>query len=305
MRTSGRHYFSVNRSKPREVRTVRYRNHLFSTFILFIVSASAYASSSDRWLSFEQARALLADRGWQMQRGAEGDLLFAVQSAARHRPHHQDSRLAHRGAWSAVQEFFASRGWHADLAADGSLLLYPQQRQQGDGVSPVATGSTFQPKVNSHPSASPGFDKIRGYLEPLGWRVELERDGSLLLFPGHNRPKGNQYQAPTPVQEIASGQRNNLNKTDGYLKLKSSMESSGWSVDRGANPSVLLSAPVQRASRTLLPVTSLAIGSNSRRFAVDRFSGLRTTLERAGWRVRRDVNGDTLLFPGPSVSTRA
>ncbi len=286
---------------------MRYRNRLLSTFMLFVVSVGACASN-DRWLSFSQASALLAERGWQIHQDANGDLLFAAQSDAR-QLYRQDDDLAHRGAWSAVRKMFASRGWRADLAADGSLLLYPQQRHHGADVSPVATASTSQPNLGSYPPANPSLNQIRGALEPLGWRVEQERDGSLLFYPGHNRPKHNPRKAPPPVQDIASSQRH-LNKTDrypqldGYPQLKSSLESSGWSVDRGADASVVLRTRVPSMPRSSIPAISRTTGPVPRRPVIDGFSRLRASLERAGWVVRRDVNGDTLLFPNPGISAR-
>ena len=91
----------------------------------------------------------------------------------------------------ALGQTLVQAGWKVSRSSDGGMLLYPPQvksevggevvtatevakvseaKEVGD--SPVSTGDAAA-------GTAPDWDRLRG----LGWRVEQERDGSVLLYP--------------------------------------------------------------------------------------------------------------------------
>lgn len=121
---------------------------------------------------------------------------------------------------TGLQQALTERGWHANLAPDGSLLVYP-------------------PGTNKRKAAPPtprtGFDDLRVALEPHGWGVHQQTDGSLVLLPASRAP-ATDATGDEPVQ----GAQEEVVPASDLKRLRSVLKARGWWVEDGAGGGLTL-----------------------------------------------------------------
>jgi alpha-D-ribose 1-methylphosphonate 5-triphosphate diphosphatase PhnM len=125
-------------------------------------------------------------------------------------------------------------------------------------------------------------------LEPHGWGVERDLDGSLLLIPGAVDVQTAAV-APSisPRQEI-------LRQTD-LAWLRDRLSPHGWGVERDLDGSLLLT-PGAVDVQTVAIVPS--ISPRQEIPGQTDLAWLRDRLSPHGWGVERDLDGSVLLTPG-------
>ncbi len=142
------------------------------------------------------------------------------------------------------------------------------------------------PNVPAEATTVPGsdFKVLQQMLESRGWRIERDAEGNTLLFPTGGE------QAVAPTDQIIPATEIN--------RVQNLLETRGWRVERDAQGNTLLFPTGGRETTTLSGETAPEAGPSSDRLIpaseINRVQGL---LESRGWRVERDAQGNTLLFP--------
>lgn len=137
----------------------------------------------------------LEQTGWKVQRSPSGDLLLwpsgreATAQPAEGIP--QDDRIPATDL-ETLKSRLQKKGWRVEEDTDGSLLLYPREEEAKESVQPRPASSQPSPQRGSDVLVKPSeLLRVRGVLEKAGWRLEKERDGSILLFPQTSKkPEG-------------------------------------------------------------------------------------------------------------------
>ena len=80
-------------------------------------------------------------------------------------------------------------------------------------------------------SATAGFDRLRGFLESRGWRVERTADGSIFLIP---------LGETSEVQDQRTSVPPDPKRVDDIDRLRDALDAHGWHVQRGTGESLLL-----------------------------------------------------------------
>ena len=178
-------------------------------------------------------------------------------------------------------------GWRVQRAADGSVILAPQDGQ-ANGAQAQGDGD-WQTLVRT--------------LEASGWRVERDAGEAVNLYPG-TAPK------PAPQSPVAAPE------PDGKLltsdQVEELMAARGWRVARDSDGNLILSqtksAPAKgpAASQDVAATQAGAAAEPPAPFAdpapetsaagLD-FEQAKQILEKRGWRVERQPDGDLILTP--------
>ncbi len=143
-----------------------------------------------------------------------------------------------------------------------------------------------------------GLDRLAEQASTHGWRVEREKDGSLLLFPRGDAVQAGQARDEDAV--ISAGDMEALEKA---------LRASGWKTQRDADGGILLFLPAadkksegvaeggdttpERERTDQAPLTRVEPGERA-----DSLAELKSLASKRGWRTEWDKEGNLLLFPG-------
>ncbi len=151
-----------------------------------------------------------------------------------------------------------------------------------------------------------GLDSLARQAERTGWRVEKEKDGSLLLFPPGGRGRSPEKQAGDVVAPVGD-----------MSGLEKALRARGWKTTRGKDGALLLFLPEPdkgaEVSGAPEPARSEAPSSQSADQAgavpvakaeqgerADSLEELKKLASQRGWRTQWDEEGNLLLFPAGS-----
>ncbi len=198
-------------------------------------------------------------------------------------------QAGHEVATASLGSLLAERGWKVTREDDGSILLYPQQgntEQDNSDVAVVAESVVDTRRIAAAPMIDTAYWQAN--LEPHGWGVERDQDGSLLLTPGAAEEQVVAV-APSlsPQQEIPE-------QMD-LAWLHDRLSPHGWGVERDPDGSVLLIPGAVEAQVVAAPPS---ISPRQEIPGKMDLAWLRDRLSPHGWGVERDQDGSLLLTPG-------
>ena len=198
-------------------------------------------------------------------------------------------QAGHEVATASLGRLLAERGWKVTREDDGSILLYPQQGNTEQSNTEVV--AVAEPEDDTRRTAAdPMIDTAywQASLEPHGWGVKADPDGSVLLTPGAGK-----VEAVAALPSV-SPQADIPDLMD-LAWLRDRLSPHGWGVERDSDGSVLLIPEVVEVHAVA------ALPSISRRQETPRkmdLAWLRDRLSPHGWGVERDPDGSVLLTPG-------
>ena len=197
-------------------------------------------------------------------------------------------QAGHEMATASLGRLLAERGWKVTREDDGSILLYPQQNAEQDHTEVVTVAESV---VDIRQKASvPMIDTAywQANLEPHGWGVEADPDGSVVLIPGA-------VKAATATAAPSASPLPDIPDLMDLTALRDRLSPHGWGVKRDLDGSVLLTPGAVEVQ------TVAVIPSISPRQEIPEqmdLAWLRDRLTPHGWGVERDLDGSLLLIPG-------
>ena len=198
-------------------------------------------------------------------------------------------QAGHEMATASLGSLLAERGWKVTHEDDGGILLYPQQgntEQDNTVVVTMAESVLDTRQKNSAPMIDTAYWQAN--LEPHGWGVARDPDGSVLLTPGAVEVETVAALPSISPQPVIPGQQD-------LAWLRDRLSPHGWGVERDPDGSVLLTpGAVEVETVAALPSVSpqpVIPGQQD-------LAWLRDRLSPHGWGVERDPDGSVLLTPG-------
>ncbi len=156
----------------------------------------------------------------------------------------------------ALDEALVQAGWKVSRSSDGGMLLYPPQAKAEVGgkvvavkeVAKVAEANEADDSPTSTRGAAAGTAPDWDRLRRLGWRVERERDGSVLLYPPIPRSEtlakadaNASEPEPTPDAKVSAPESTlEANASQPEQSLDALLRARGWRVERDVAGSLLL-----------------------------------------------------------------
>ena len=143
-------------------------------------------------------------------------------------------QAGHEMATASLGRLLAERGWKVDREDDGSILLHPQQGNTEQGSTEVLTVAEAVDDTRQK-AVDPIIDTTywQANLEPHGWSVEADSDGSVVLIPG-----AVEVQTVAAVPSISP--RQDIPGQMDLAWLRDRLTPHGWGVERDPDGSVLL-----------------------------------------------------------------
>ncbi|MCP4041272.1 MAG: hypothetical protein GY731_04845 [Gammaproteobacteria bacterium] len=193
-----------------------------------------------------------------------------------------DAAIVYGSNLKALQQVLESRGWRVERDAEGNLLLFP-------------TGSQHSTVPTDQIIPATEINRVQNLLENRGWRVERDAQGNTLLFPTGGREISTSSgevtpEATPPTDQIIPAMEIN--------RVQNLLESRGWRVERDAQGNTLLfptgGREISTSSGEVIPEVTPSTDQIIPAMEINRVQNL---LESRGWRVERDAQGNTLLFP--------
>ncbi|MEN8214446.1 MAG: hypothetical protein ABFR19_08800, partial [Pseudomonadota bacterium] len=178
-------------------------------------------------------------------------------------------------ATASLGRILAERGWSVTTEADQSILVRPRQ-EDADYVQTSAPQDAPLQRV-----AAPAIDAAywQASLEPHGWGVEQDQDGSIVLIPGAAEQQSVAATAAVSPPPQISAQIE-------LAELRDRLSPHGWGVERDRDGSVLLIPGATEVPAAVAAVPAQASPRPAANEQID-IADWRATLEPHGWSVER------------------
>lgn len=143
-------------------------------------------------------------------------------------------QAGHEIATASLGHLLAERGWKVTHESDGGILLHPQQGNIEQGNTEVVT--VAETVVDTpQKAAAPMIDTAywQANLEPHGWGVETDSDGSVVLIPGA-------VEVTTAAAVPSASPQSDIPDRMDLTALRDRLSPHGWGVERDLDGSLLL-----------------------------------------------------------------
>jgi hypothetical protein len=188
----------------------------------------------------------------------------------------------------SMERVLVERGWNVTTAEDGSILLYPKNPDAAS-VNTFASENELQQRViNSVENPVIDVAFWQANLEPHGWNVEQEPDGSVLLIPG-----AKERMTERPISSVSPEKK--IPAVIDLAALRHSLIQHGWSVDYDHDGSLLLSLGTTDI-RYIATTPLVSPGPGILNWAYSAY--WQDRLESHGWVIEHTADGSLVLTPG-------
>lgn len=199
-------------------------------------------------------------------------------------------QASHEMATSSLGRVLAERGWKVSHEDDGGILLYPHQGNTDLSNTEVVKVAETVADTRQK-TLTPMMDTAywQASLEPHGWGVEADPDGSVVLTPGA-------VKVSIAVETRSISPQAEFTDQMDLTVLRDRLSVHGWGVERDLDGSVLLKpgAVEVQAVAAAPSISPPQVGIPGQ---MD-LAWLREHLSPHGWGVERDLDGSVLLTPG-------
>ncbi len=175
-------------------------------------------------------------------------------------------------------------GWQIKFSESDDLLLIPPTKEN----APAPTTQPSEVTTQAEKEAT-YLGSLRQRLEAVGWLVEQDSDGSLIVHWPANQQTDHTKSAQTPAPASQT--------TSDYDLFKQQLENAGWQVSKDSDGSLLLHWPQAEGSSD--PAASEPTNESVQaQLGTLHSRHMQQMLEASGnWRVERKASGDLLLYP--------
>lgn len=185
-------------------------------------------------------RSMLGPHGWGVARSAGGDLLLYPGGAqAQSRPAVRKGARFSAGGVEGLRARLEPHGWGVDSDADGNVLLFPGSAERSTPSEVAVSGPSRSASREGPGIQADDMAALHERLVAVGWRVESDADGSLLLYPGDMRSPVAHHMEPARkvAYQALSGEW--IAATD-LAGLRARLISTGWRVATDPDNGLLL-----------------------------------------------------------------
>ncbi len=179
-----------------------------------------------------------------------------------------------------LREKLGEAGWQVEKNAEGDLIV----RSPVFEDEPTKTEALPETRTGSEPLIpATDVDALGRRLAALGWRVERDETGALLIIPENGNDTTNS--AATGAVTAASASEMDLSPNEDLAAL---LSASGWRVTRDANGDLNVSRGIE-APKSQQPTSVIVKPSD--------LAAAKETLVSAGWKLQEGSDNSMLLFP--------
>ncbi len=246
----------------------------------------------------ETVKKLLLQRGWQLDRGPQGDWILRrgatppamPQPPARATSQNETSAEGRPADDETVRNLLQQRGWRLDRTPQGDWILRRGSTSSAIPLPPVGTPQQSDTTVTWQPVDD---ETVKNLLQQRGWQLDRTPQGDWMLRRGSTSSAIPQPSVGTPQQSDTTVTWQPVDDET----VKNLLQQRGWQLDRTPQGDWIL------RRGTIPPVTSQPPAqATTRREAIPAWQPssieqLRELLVPHGWRIEQETDGSVLLFP--------